>query len=180
MSEIGEAKANILGGKERVKSAREGASAAIESYAGANKELLLGFKALETVLEHLVRAEERYSAEINPRNAGVIMNLIDASSLFVGIEGEGRWQGDGLESPTYAADYQKDVFSDNEHTLQQGYTSLREILAVMAHAKETIQNDLLRQTDAAVPLSPAALTKDFAETTAPQIEAAAQEWHDRI
>lgn len=178
MSEIEEAKANILGGKQRVESARKYATTAGESYAGANGELLQAFKGLEKVLGHLRNADDRYRDEIKPRNAGALVELTDASTLFHRAEDE--WHGDGLESPTYLANCQEDVFSDNANTLQDGYTALREILTAIADAKDRIQSDLLPQTDASIPSSPATLTKDFAEATAPQIEAIAKGWLDSL
>ena len=178
MSEIGEVKANILSGKQRVEAAREYATRLEGSYQGANSELLQAFKGLEKVLGHLGKADDRYRDEIKPRNAGAIVELTDASNTFVSVDDE--WEGDAFEKPGYKSEVERQNFSTNEHDLQEGHTTLLELMAVIAHAKDTIQGELLPQSDATIASTPAQQTKSFADTIAPQIEASAQAWHDAI
>lgn len=180
MEGIEGAKANILGGKQRVGVSREWGAKLNESYPEANRELLEAFKGLGKVLEHLGRAEDIYRDQIKPRNAAIIVELSDASGMFFKAHDEGFWHGDSRDNPTHAADGQFQDFSANEHHLQESHTELLNTLAALAQARDTIQRDMLRQTDADTTGTPAEQTKNFAETIAPKIEATAQEWHDSI
>lgn len=180
MERIEAAKENILGGKKRVEVSREWAAKLNESYLEANGELLAAFKGLGKVLEHLDRADGIYRDQIKPRNAAIIVELIDASGLFFRAEDEGFWRSNSQDNPTHTTDGLYQDFSASEHHLQESHTDLLNTIAALTQARDTIQQNMSRQTDAGITGTPAEQTKNFAETIAPKIETTAQEWHDSM